>query len=164
MHPPPTDRLLALLRDEAALLGTAVEHAAGVHAALRRGDVPTVAAALPHHERLADALRGLAAERGGAAAAVATAAGLPADGVTLAELADRLPAAAGQLLAARDRLRELSAELISYQTGNANLIRHLRSYFRGVLSGPTEAAAPVRYGPSGTRVDPPSGIRVLARG
>lgn len=160
-----TETLLARLRVEEGLLREALANAADVYAGLRGGDLRRVAAGVPRQEQQADELRAAAAVRAAAAADLAAAVGLPADGLTLADLAARLDGpAAAELLAARDQLRQLSAELISYQQGNANLVGHLRQYFRGVLAGLTAGDGPVRYGPSGSRVDPGTGLAILARG
>ena len=160
-----TDTLLARVRLEEGLLRDALANAADVYAGLRAGDLARVSAGVPRQEQQADALRAAAAARAAAATELAAAVGLPSDGLTLSALAERLgEPAASDLLAFRDQLRQLSAELISYQQGNANLIGHLRQYFRGVLSGLTGGDAPARYGPSGSRLEPVTGLAVLTRG
>jgi hypothetical protein len=138
---------------------------ADVHAALRRGDLAAVAAAGPHQEAAAAALRAAEADRAAACAEVARAVGLHPDGLTLAAVAARLPDPwAGELAAARARLAAAAHDLAAQQARNANLIRRLRSFFRGVLPSLTAADAPGRYGPSGAPVDPAGGGAITARG
>jgi hypothetical protein len=83
---------------------------------------------------------------------------------TLTALVAKLPETAADLRAARDRLRALAADLAASQDRNANLIVHLRSYFRGVLSGLAAPDAPARYGPSGGRLEPATAIAIQAHG
>ncbi|MBA4065282.1 MAG: hypothetical protein C0501_16535 [Isosphaera sp.] len=146
-----------LLRDARAVLGE-------VHAALRRGDLPAVAAAGPQQEALAAALRAAEADRAAASAEVARAVGLAADGPTLAALAARLPDPwADEVASARARLAAAATALADQRGRNANLIRQLRAFFRGVLPS-LAAGAPGRYGPSGAPVDPAGGGAITARG
>ena len=86
-------------------------------------------------------------------------------GASLRDIGQRLPAEeAARLAAQRDRLQE-SAQIISqFQSANANLIAHLRSYFRGVLSTLAIEGTPVRYGPSGSRVIGALGAALHATG
>ena len=156
---------LQLLRVEEQLLRDAGTVLGGVHAALRRGDLAAVMAAGPEQEALAAALSSAESARATLLADLAFAAGVSPDGLTLAVLAAALPEPwAGEVQAARDRLVAVAAEVNDFRLRNANLISHLRSYFRGVLSTLTAVDAPVRYGPSGMHLSPASGGVIQARG
>jgi hypothetical protein len=156
--------LLAKLQLEETVLQSARQTAMRLYAALRKGDLPTVEAMRPEHEELAASLKAQAADREAAAAALAAALGLPAT-ASLAELADPLsPPLAEPLHAARERLRALTAQFDQFQTANANLIAHLRSYFRGVLDGFMEEPPPPRYGPTGAAVTGPVAPAIHASG
>lgn len=166
MHPlpHPADTLLRHLEREEALLGAALAGVTAVCAALRRGDLAGAFDASAQRT-LATELREVADARTGAATALAHEVGLSDEALTLSGLAARLPEShAPQLLAARDRLFALTTEISAVQARNANLVTHLRSYFRGVLSELTAPDVPVRYGPSGSRLEPLTGAAVQARG
>jgi hypothetical protein len=167
-HPPLpalTAALLTHLDHEEALLRDAHTNVTGLHAALCRGDLAGGRAICAGQPALAAALRAAAEARATASAQLARELGLSGNGITLAALAARLPEelAAG-LLAARTRLTALAADLSIIQARNANLLVHLRSFFRGVLSGLTAADAPPRYGPSGRRLEFFTGSAVQGRG
>jgi hypothetical protein len=143
------------LRDEEAAVRAARAAADGVNAALRGGDMSAVVAAQPELEALADRLRDASTARTPAAEALAAAVGLPVAGLNLSALAARLPdPLATELRAARDGLSAAARDLADIQRRNANLARHLRSYFRGVLSAFAAPDRPSRYGPAGTMVAP----------
>ncbi|MDB5307478.1 MAG: FlgN protein [Gemmataceae bacterium] len=162
---PLTADLLDHLRDEESLLREALASLTDLFAALRRGDLNAVNATRPRQESLAAALSHRHPTRAAAAARLAEAVGLPPADLTLSILAAHLPSdAASGLLAARDRLADLAAQLKEYQRRNAILIRHLRSYFRGVMSALAGADAPVRYGPSGSSLTPKTGTMIQTRG
>lgn len=159
------ERLLLQLGREEEQLREAIVRAREVYETLRSGNMPGMMQVLPKQERLAEDLRVCAEERTEAANQLAQFLGIESSRVTLVNLAQQLPANyRAALLASRETLKELSAELISFQQSNANLIQHLRCYFRGVLSGLTSGELPSRYGPSGARVEFPAGTMVLARG
>lgn len=152
-----TERLLGHLRHEEFLLQTSKETLLGVHHALRKGDLNALNAAQPHQEKLARDLHDASARRGVAATEIAVALRLRPDGLSLTDIADRLPPTlATQLRDIRDKLRDVVAEVVELQRANANLVQTLRSYFRGVLSGLTsaETPTPTRYGPTGGRLQP----------
>lgn len=135
-----------------------------MHAALRRGDLAAVEGLRAHQESLAASLHAAGAERAEGAARLAAELGLAAD-ATLSALAECLPGpAASELRELRPRLAAAAAELGDLQRRNANLIGHLRSYFRDVLADLTAADAPVRYGPSGARLAAAGGTAVHASG
>jgi hypothetical protein len=136
-----------------------------VYGALRRGDLAAVVATQPAQESLAAALRDAGTARLAAAGELAADLGLPPDGLTLATLAARLPEPwAAELREVRNRLSAVVAEIAAVQGRNANLIAHLRSYFRDTLIALTAAGSPVRYGPSGVRLSPAAGRAIQARG
>jgi hypothetical protein len=166
MHPHSlfADTLLRHLEREEALLRAALAGVTTVSAALRRGDLAAAFDASAQ-QTLGAVLREAAAERTAAATALAREVGLSGEPLALAALAAKLPAPhAAELLAARDRLAAITAEIAAVQTRNANLIAHLRSYFRGVLSDLTAPDAPLRYGPSGGRLEPALGPRQAKHG
>lgn len=166
MHPHPSlaDTLLRQLGREESLLRTALAGLTDVYEALRRGDLAGAFSASAQPV-FASELREAADARADAAFALAREIGLSGEGLTLSALAARLPdPAAAELLAARDRLTPLAAEIAAVQARNANLITHLRSYFRGVLSDVMAPGAPLRYGPSGSRLEPATGAAVQTRG
>lgn len=157
------DHFLASLAAEEQALRAATAAAADLHAALRRGDLSGFDR--PALEVAAADLQTTTAARNAAAAPLAEAVGLPAAGLTLSALADRLPDPwAAETRAARDRLSGVAAELADLHRRNANLACHLRSYFRGVLSELTAADAPGRYGRSGGWMAPAGGSALTARG
>jgi hypothetical protein len=162
---PLADSLLRHLRDEEALLRESLALLTGVSAALRAGDLGAVAAAQPAQESLAAALQAVHAARLAPVEALAAAVGLPGEGLTLGVLAMRLPEPwADQARKARDRLIAVAAEIAAVQGRNANLIAHLRSFFRGALRALTAADAPVRYGRSGVCLVPAAGGAIQASG
>lgn len=166
MHPQshPADTLLRRLEREEALLRAALAGVTAVSEALRQGDLANAFDASAQ-QALATELHAAANERAAAATALGRELGLSGEAVTLANLAAKLPEQhASELLAARERLTALTAEIAAIQARNANLITHLRSFFRGVFSELTAPDAPLRYGPSGSRLEPVTGAAVQARG
>jgi hypothetical protein len=164
-HQPPTDALLRHLADEEALLRAALANALALHDALRRGDLPGAQTAARQQGPLAADIAAAGVRRAAAAAALAFTLGLPADGLTLAALAARLaPDLAAGVQSARERLVAVTTDLTAIQARNANLLNHLRSYFRGVLSGLIAPDAPRRYGRSGCGLEPAAGSAIQRRG
>jgi hypothetical protein len=104
-------------------------------------------------------------QRAAASSALALELALTDPAPPLATIANHVPNPhRSTLLDARARLTALTAELAEVQARNANLIGHLRSYLRGVISELTATGAPQRYGPSGSRVAPATGVAVQTRG
>jgi len=163
---PPAADLLDHLRDEEFLLRETLASLTELNAGLRAGDLAAVAAARPRQEALAAALAGRNVTRAAVAARLADDLGLPpGTPLTLACLADHLPDEVGaDLLAARTRFAALARGIADYQRRNAILVRHLRSYFRGVMAVLAAADAPTRYGPSGSCLAPAGRGAILARG
>jgi hypothetical protein len=161
---PLSRQLLDRLADEEALLRAAVASAAELHTALRKGDRTHLAAVQAIQENLAARMNSAALARHRAATELAAGLHRPAGSPPkLASLAEALPEPeAADLLAARDRLATVAGELARWNGRNANLVAHLRSYFRGVLASLTAAGAD-RYGPAGTLVGPAGGA-LQARG
>jgi len=157
--------LLEQLRLEEDLLAATQASVQGLHAALRRGDLPAMNGFHAHQERLAAEMQLRAKDREAASAALAGLLGLPRVGATLRDLGERLPVdEAARLASQRDRLRESAQVIAQFQSANANLIAHLRSYFRGVLSTLAIEGTPVRYSPSGSRVIGSLGAAIHATG
>ncbi len=148
------------------MLRAAVSITANLYESLRTGDLATVKLAQPKQVELAAALSAASNRREAAAARLARTLGLPAENLTLSRLAASLGSEqAAALREARDRLTAIATELGKFQQRNANLVHHLRSYFRNVLSALTNAAdVPVRYGASGARLNPGFGAAIQARG
>jgi len=166
MHPhsPLAATLLEHLAREESLLRAALADVTDVQAALRRGDLPA-ALGSSTQQTLAVELQAAGAARASVADALGRAVGLSGEDLTLTALAAKLDAPhATELLAARDRLAGAAAELDAVQARNANLVVHLRSFFRGVLSDLTAPDAPARYGPSGSRLGSATGSSVKASG
>lgn len=166
MHPHSylADTLLRHLGREEALLRSALAGVTAVAEALRKGDLATAFDASAQ-QALAVELHAAADQRAAAAVALGREFGLTGEAVTLANLAAKLAAPqAAELIASRDRLTALTGEISAVQARNANLIAHLRSFFRGVLSDLTAPDAPLRYGPSGSRLEPLTGTAVQAHG
>jgi hypothetical protein len=160
-----TSTLLNHLGVEEALLRNALAGATDIHAALRRGDLAAALSLSAEQQTHADALHSAAKNRSDAAAALARELGPTGEELTLSAIAAKLPdVLASDVLAARDRLRAVTAELNALQNRNANLLGHLRSFLRGVLSDLTVPDAPQRYGPSGGRVELAAGTAVQGRG
>lgn len=171
MHTTPQQRstlaasFLQRLRVEEDLLADALASANELYAALRRGDTTAATATTARQRANAASLHDAGAARAIAAGALAHALGIPADGLKLTALAEKLPDDLGaEVLAARERLATVTAELATIQTRNANLLAHLRSFFRGVLSDLTADDTPARYGPSGSWLAPVPGATLPARG
>jgi FlgN protein len=163
---PLTNSFLQRLDVEERLLNDALTVASDLYETLRKGDLAPVKLAQPRQEELAAALRSAAAEREAASIRLARSLGMPTESLTLAKLANRLgePQAAG-ILAVRDRLSALTTRLADFQQRNANLIHHLRSYFRSVLSALTKTEdVPIRYGSSGVCLNRGFGAAIRARG
>ena len=166
MHPhsPLAATLLEHLACEEALLRAALAGVTDVQAALRRGDLPAALGASAQ-EALAVELQAAGKARATSADALGRAVGLSGEDLTLTALAAKSDAPhAAELLAARDRLAAVAGELVAVQSRNANLIVHLRSFFRGVLSDLTAPDAPTRYGPSGSRLGAATGAAVKTSG
>lgn len=137
----------------------------GLYAALRKGDMPAIQAALPANDSLAGRLAAAAEQRQAAATRLASAVGLAGESFTLALLADRTPEPyRSGLRTTRSKLRELTAQVDQFRAANANLIDRLRSYFRDVLSPLTAVDTPVRYGPSGSVVAAAAPVSVVVSG
>lgn len=163
---PLVEQLLQHLAVEEQLLGQALELAAEHHETLKSGNFAPLKTYQPRQEELAEALRTAADRREAAAILLGRALGLPAEGLTLAKLAARLgEPEADRIAAVRGRLSRLTAKLGEFQKRNANLIRHLRSFFRSVLSALTKTSdVPVRYGASGACLTPAYGASIKTRG
>lgn len=154
MHPlsPLADTLLDRLAAEEALLRAALANQQEVHTALRRGDPAEAQALAAEQPALAADMRRAAEARAAASAALARGVGLP-EPASLTALARHAPAEpAARLLAVRDVLRVLTAEIGDIQARNANLIAHLRSFLRGALTAAGAPEPSSRYGPTGSRV------------
>lgn len=171
MHPHPqlsplTASFLQQLDAEEQLLNEALAVATDIYSALRQGKLAPIKDTQPRQEQLASALKLGANRREVAAMRLGRALGLSPEGLTLTSLANRLDeSAANRILKARERLSSLTAQLTDFQQRNANLIHHLRSYFRSVLSALTKTSdIPVRYGSSGARLTPGFGAAIQARG
>jgi hypothetical protein len=130
-----------------------------LHAALRAGNLSAARDLTDKQNKNAVAIYTAGTARTKEAAALAASLGLPA-GLPLLALAEKVAAELStELRAARERLTKLTSELEAIQTRNANLLAHLRSFFRGVLSDLTGDDTPARYGPSGQWLTAsPSGI------
>jgi len=165
-HQPLTNTLLQHLASEETLLRNALVSVTEIHAALRRGNLAAALALSTAQQAKAEALREAANERATAATALARELGLTGEELRLSAIVAKLPdSLAHELQATRDRLRAVTGELNAIQIRNANLIGHLRSFFRGVLSNLTAPGAPQRYGPSGSRLEAitgPAGVRITS--
>jgi FlgN protein len=171
MHPPQSPATLAEsflrhLQAEEQLLRDALASLSDVYESLRQGDLAAVAVERPQQQQLALALQAAEATRSNLARDLAQAVELPvAERLTLTAIAERLPEPwAAELRASRERLTAVTGELSELHRRNANLIGHLRSYFRGVLTALTVPDVPVRYGSSGGRLNPGSSAAIQARG
>jgi hypothetical protein len=150
---------------EESLLRDALANVVEVNEALRRGDPAAALAGSERQESIAAAQREAAEARAASVAALARELRLGGENLTLSRIAASLPEAqAAEVRAARDRLAALARELAAVQTRNANLLEHLRSFYRGVLSGVTGFDAPRRYGPSGGPLEPAAGGAIRTQG
>jgi FlgN protein len=168
-HPaynPLTASFLQRLDVEERLLNEALTLTADLYATLRKGELANIKLTQPRLEELAATLRKAARDREIVTAQLARSLGLKTEGLTLAILATRLgEPQASAILAQRERLTDLSAKLANYQERNANLIHHLRSYFRSVLSSLTKTTdIPIRYSARGECLGPWYGAAMYARG
>lgn len=144
------DTFLQSLAHEESLLRDALANVTALHAALRCGEAAESLKLSTQQETLGFSLREAAAARTESARELACEVGLSSEDVTLSALAAKLPEApAAEVHAARSRLAAIADEIAATHTQNANLVTHLRSFFRGVLSGLTAPDAPKRYGRSG---------------
>lgn len=166
-HPqqPLANTLLRCLGSEEALLRNALAGVTEIHTALRRGDLAAALALSTEQQAQGEAFHDAAKARSDAATALGRELGMAGEELTLSAFAAKLPETlAVDVRAARDRLAAVTAELTAIQTRNANLLNHLRSFFRGVLSDLTVPDAPQRYGPSGGRLETATGTAVQGRG
>lgn len=162
---PPVETFLQRLGAEEQFLNLALEKALEIYAALRRGDLKGVAALGAEQEQLAAALRAASAQRLEAAAELAPDLNSTSEPLTLSRLAETLPEPDGEAVrVARERLAALAEEFTRIQTRNANLLGHLRSFFRDVLADLTPDAEPLRYGPTGNWLAPAPGAPLPRRG
>jgi hypothetical protein len=162
MHHPPHPKhartFLQQLAREESLLRDALANVTVLHGALRRGALAESLTYSTEQAALGVALREAADARTASALELAREVGLTGEDLTLSALAAKLPESlAAEVRDARARLAGVTAELSAVHTDNANLIGHLRSFFRGVLSGLATPGAPQRYGPSGGRVESAGG-------
>ena len=165
LPPARAETFLQHLGAEERLLGLAIEKANEVFAALRRGDLKGVNGLGAEQEQLANELRAASAARLGATAGLVSDLNISAAPVTLAVLADHLPEPEREAVrAARERLRALTSELTRIQTRNANLLGHLRSFFRDVFADVTADDGPLRYGPTGQWLPTAPAPPLLRRG
>ncbi|MDY3556838.1 flagellar export chaperone FlgN [Gemmata sp. JC717] len=161
----PVEPFLHHLAAEEQFLAAAIEKGQELYAALRRGAVPEAHGLGAEQERIAAGLRAASAARLEATGALAASLELAPERATLAALAERLPEPQAETIrAARERLAALAAELDRIQTRNANLLGHLRSFFRDVLADCGVDDTPTRYGPSGQWLPPASNQPLLRRG
>ncbi|VTR96394.1 flagellar biosynthesis protein : : FlgN [Gemmata massiliana] len=160
-----TETFLQHLRVEEQFLAEVLAKANDVYAALRAGDMRAANAVTPQLTADAAGLRAASAQRAVVAADLARALGLPVQDLKLTLLVENLPdPLRADVDAARARLTAATAELAAVQTRNANLLAHLRSFFRDVLADLTADDTPARYGPSGNWLAPSAGSALLTPG
>ena len=170
MNEPPATQancsnLIDRLAAEEKTLRAALQSLITLYDSLRRGKPTELEALRANQEILAGQLTDLSKARDEAARSLALALGLGDQDIILASLIQHISDPDATLLKeARERLTALTAEMTLYRERNANLLSHLRSYFRNVLSAITAVDAPVRYGRSGGFVSQPTGSRFLAKG
>ncbi len=153
-----TETFLQHLRVEEQFLAEVLAKANDVYAALRAGDMRAANAVTTQLNADAAALRAASAQRATVAADLARALGLPAQDLKLSLIVEALPdPLRADVAVVRDRLTAATAELAAVQTRNANLLGHLRSFFRDVLADLTADDTPARYGPSGNWLVPSAG-------
>lgn len=161
---PLCSELLERLSVEENLLRAALNCLIDFHEALRSGNVAASADLQDRQTSLAEALTEEATRRDKTVAELAQATGLSLP-TTLSAITAKLDAADGlRLTAARDRLTGLATEMIELRERNANLLRHLRSYFHSVLSTYSAGEVPVRYGRSGIFTNTTTGTAFQAEG
>lgn len=142
---------LAHMEHEEAMLAGTLESLREVRSALLDGDLGALKQALDQQAHTARAAEELRRRRVTARAEWAAAIGVPANAVTLAALAARLPAdTAERLDRCRARLKQMAAEVEQLNRGNAALVRHslefLHEFFVSVTGGEHVGD---RYRPSG---------------
>ncbi len=124
-----------------------------VYAALRGGNSASIATAQVKLTNFAVSLQQVEDERAVSTTVIAHLLGLSNDRPSLAELVQKLSGPeSAQLNSIRNQLATATAEFQAAQHRNANLIHHLRCYFRDVLSALMAADRPDRYGPTGSRL------------
>jgi len=157
---------LQRLNAEEELLHAALRVASDLYTALRNGGLASIKDLQPRQDQLATELRSAADRREAEKTRLGRMLGLEPERLTLSLLAKQLGEPwSTDILAARDRLSEITTQLSEFQQRNANLVHHLRSYFRSVLSALTRTAeAPIRYGASGACLTPTFGAAIKARG
>ena len=160
-----TATFLQHLRVEEQFLADVLAKANDVYAALRRGDLAAATEITTQLNADAAGLRAASAQRAAVAEHLARALGLPTKDLKLSALVESLPDPLGaEVGAARDRLTAVTTDLTAVQTRNANLLGHLRSFFRDVLADLTADDTPARYGPSGNWLAPSAGSALLTPG
>jgi hypothetical protein len=163
---PLTVSFLQHLDTEEGLLQESHSLAASLYDTLRQGQLATIKELQPRLAQLAVSLRATASKRETDGRDLCLVLNIPPEQFTLSKLAERIGEPhASRLLAARERLDQLTTQIADLQHRNANLIQHLRSYFRSVLSALTKTTDyPIRYGASGTCLNPGFGAAIQARG
>lgn len=162
---PRVETFLRCLEAEEQFLNLALEKALEIYAALRGGGLKGVAALGAQQEEITAALKTASALRLEVTNGLASDLNIPSEQLTLRQLAESLPEPDAEAVRdARERLAALAAEFTRIQTRNANLLGHLRSFFRDVLADLTPDAEPLRYGPTGSWLSPAPGAPLPRRG
>lgn len=157
---------LAHLQQEEALLAETVESLRQIRAALREGALDALKAALDRQARIANASVELRERRTSLRREVSTVLGLSARDVTLTSLAEYLPReVAAHMLACRDRLTGMAAEVDRLNSANAALVgQSLEFLERFLLEMTAGNQAGCRYSGNGTACEPLMGSLIEARG
>ena len=157
--------LVSHLYDEERLLLAVIQATESLQATLRHGDVASFREVQANQADSATQLATIAAARSTVMLPLAEHFKIPHNRLTLRILAEKLsPPESDDLRILHGRLLVAATSLKRVQAQTANLLVHLRSYFRNVLSTLAVSEATERYGPTGSRLGTGSGMAIQACG
>jgi len=157
--------LVAHLWDEERLILVVIQATESLVDAMRHGDADTFREAQVIQAEFAVQLATASAACCKAMTPIAAQLSIPAGQLTLRILAEKLsPADSYELRLVQTKLNTAAQALRRVQYQTANLLIHLRSYFRNVLSTLAVSETTERYGRSGSLLGTGSGSAIQACG
>lgn len=157
--------LVAHLWDEERLIQVVIEATDSLVDAMRNGDANTFREAQNIQAKLSVQLATASAECAQALSTIAARLGITEGKLTLRELGEKLsPADSYELCLVQARLSIAAQTLKRVQSQAANLLMHLRSYFRNVFSTLAMSDTTERYGRSGSLLGAGAGSAIQACG
>jgi hypothetical protein len=160
------EKCRAHLRLEEAYLLQARACLIALNEALRLGKLAQIDQARATQEDLTQSSEGVSAQRTSLCDEISTLLNVPAEQVTLSRLIGMLSSPlSDELAAARDRLRQLVAEVHFLTQRNNSLINYCHSYFQRILNNAMDQVGPVvRYGRAGKQLNAVCGTFFVVQG